>query len=154
MPATLSVRIRPMRERDIPAVSAIDRQIYPRAWPAYLFRRLLRAGLTCRVAEWHGRIAGYAVMAINPRWVHVMNLAVGRRYRRRDIGRQLMVDLITTARAAGRRGMWLEVRPGSRAAIRLYRRLGFRRVGRRRHYYREPPATMDAVIMTLRLKRY
>jgi ribosomal protein S18 acetylase RimI-like enzyme len=44
--------------------------------------------------------------------------------------------LILIARINHARRIWLEVRAGNTAAIRFYRRAGFKTKGKRRHYYR------------------
>jgi ribosomal-protein-alanine N-acetyltransferase len=63
-----------------------------------------------------------------------------------------MARLLADARAAGHHALWLEVRPSNGRALRLYRRLGFREVGRRRAYYPAPGgAREDAIVMRLAL---
>lgn len=145
----LPPRVRPMRESDLPIVLRIERQSYPRPWPAFLFRRLLRGhGTTLRVLEMDRQVVGYGIMQTPGRWAHILNVAVAPGQRGRGLGRRLMVQLLAEARAAGARRVWLEVRPTGRRAIRLYRKLGFQRVGRRPRYYRERGSKLDAVVMT------
>ena len=141
-------RLRPMREADLPAVLQIERQSYPRPWPAFLFRRLLRQRrTTLLVVEVKGQVVGYGVMHVSGHWAHILNIAVAPESRNRGLGRRLMVKLLAVARSAHAKRAWLEVRPTGRRARRLYRSLGFRRVGRRRHYYRERGMPLDAVVM-------
>ena len=56
-----------------------------------------------------------------------------------------MLALLDVAQAAGARLSTLEVRAGNIPAQRLYEKLGFEIVGRRRHYYRDGE---DGLIMT------
>jgi ribosomal-protein-alanine acetyltransferase len=65
------------------------------------------------------------------------------------IGRDLLLAVITHARAASCDRVELEVASQNSAALRLYRAAGFAVVGRRPRYYRDPPD--DAVLMTLGL---
>jgi ribosomal-protein-alanine N-acetyltransferase len=47
--------------------------------------------------------------------------------------------------------MLLEVRPSNETALRLYRKYGFRPIGRRRGYYRADSGREDAMVLALRL---
>lgn len=142
-----AARIRRMTEADIGEVIRIERVSYPRPWPAFLFRRLLRGGSECWVLKREGRVCGYGIMDLQ-RWAHVMNICVAPRFRGQGLGRRLLEHLLLIARSHQVAGAWLEVRPTSIAAIGLYRSMGFRRQGRRKHYYRERGRSMDAVLMT------
>jgi ribosomal-protein-alanine N-acetyltransferase len=137
-----------MHESDVRAVARIERQSYPQPWPPALFRRLIRGDGSCWVLTRKRAIIGYGVMRIGQGWVHIMNVAVAPRFRGRGLGRALMQHLLAEAHHRRADRAWLEVRPTSAGAVRLYRSLGFRPVGRRRHYYREGRLPLDAIVMT------
>jgi ribosomal-protein-alanine N-acetyltransferase len=80
--------------------------------------------------------------------LHVLNLGTHPDSRRRGLGRALMNELLTYARAHGVRRLLLEVRRSNRPAIALYRSLSFATVGVRVRYYRDDE---DAVEMALTL---
>lgn len=145
--------LRPMRGADIASVVRIERQSYPRPWPASLFRRLVRAHCACWVLTRERAVIGYGVMRVGRGWVHILNIAVAPRFRGLGLGRALMRHLLAEARRRKADRAWLEVRPTSRRAVRLYRSLGFQPVGRRRHYYREGHLPLDAIVMTLRFPK-
>ena len=146
------LHIRPMQEADVPTVFTLERRAYPRPWSPVLFRRLLRGHADCRVLEQDGRVVGYGIMLLHGHWMHLLNLNIAQVQRHRGLGRRLLVRLLAEAREAGAHGVWLEVRPTGQAARRLYRSLGFRQVGRRRHYYREPGVSLDALLMIKQLR--
>ena len=150
-PRKPAYRLRPMREGDVRAVTRIERLSYPQPWPAALFRRLVRTGCECWALVWQGTVRGYGVMRVGRGWSHVMNLAIAPGFRGRGLGRALMRHLLIEAHRRKADRVWLEVRPNSRRALRLYRSLGFRPVGRRHHYYREGHLPLDAIVMTRRL---
>jgi ribosomal-protein-alanine N-acetyltransferase len=55
------------------------------------------------------------------------------------------------AREHGARTLLLEVRPSNPAALRLYERYGFQRIGVRRGYYPSHHGREDAVVMRITL---
>jgi ribosomal-protein-alanine N-acetyltransferase len=75
----------------------------------------------------------------------VMTVAVAPDERRRGLGRWLLAFAMGQAARAGARRAHLELRAGNREALALYESLGFRRVGVRREYYRQP--VEDALVL-------
>jgi len=101
-------------------------------------------GHDCRVGDLHGRVVGFLVTRrVGPGESEILNLAVDPAERRSGVARALVQE------ALGRSpGAWfLEVRASNEAAIRLYERAGFERVGRRSSYYRQPAE--EAIVMRL-----
>jgi len=78
--------------------------------------------------------------------VHINNVAVRPRFRRRGIGRALLERVLMEGARMGARKAILEVRAGNAAAQALYGRQGFEVVGRRRDYYADP--LEDALVMS------
>jgi ribosomal-protein-alanine N-acetyltransferase len=95
------------------------------------------------------RLIGFAAARINADELHINNIGVRPEARRRGVGRALLGACLEIAARKGARLAVLEVRASNAAARALYERLGFRVVGERRKYYREP--VEDALIMTARL---
>jgi ribosomal-protein-alanine N-acetyltransferase len=77
----------------------------------------------------------------------VTTVAVEESARRQGIGGQLMVELLEKSKEAGMVCSTLEVRAGNEAAIRLYQKLGYKEISRRKGYY--PDNKEDAVVMWL-----
>jgi ribosomal-protein-alanine N-acetyltransferase len=139
-----------MRESDLDFVMEIERSSFSTPWSRTSFRNLLaRSDAHLWVAVIDGEIVGYAVV-----W-HVLgeaelgNLAVARSWRRLGLGQRLLDWVLAEASGRGAQRVYLEVRESNETAGRLYERRGFRRVGRRRRYYRAP--VEDARIMCLEL---
>jgi ribosomal-protein-alanine N-acetyltransferase len=76
-----------------------------------------------------------------------MNLAVHPDHRRQSIGEDLARWVLRMGSEEGCRTGILEVRPSNSPARRLYEKLGFKAVGTRRGYYRDPKE--DALIMLI-----
>lgn len=75
----------------------------------------------------------------------IMNVAVHPDYRRQGIAEKLINDLVEDLKSRGSHALMLEVRVSNDPAIALYEKLGFRLVGRRKNYYRNPKE--DALIL-------
>jgi ribosomal-protein-alanine N-acetyltransferase len=78
--------------------------------------------------------------------IHVLNVATHADWRRRGIGRALLGSAVGYAREHRAKHVLLEVRRSNRAAIALYRAVGFFAMGVRARYY---PDDEDAVEMVL-----
>jgi ribosomal-protein-alanine N-acetyltransferase len=97
------------------------------------------------VAELDGSIAGILVGRIAVDEFEILNLAVGKLWRRRGAGASLVAAALERAKSGGANKAYLEVRASNEAAIALYERMGFRVCGRRPNYYRDP--VEDAVLL-------
>jgi [ribosomal protein S18]-alanine N-acetyltransferase len=135
-----------MTAADMPAVLAIEYESYSVPWSEATFRGLLRRrDAEMIVAEAGGVIIGYAIFWTVLDQSELGNVAVTRAWRGRGIGQQLVDDVLRRADQRGVREIFLEVRPSNTSARRLYERLGFTQVGRRRNYYQEP--VEDALVL-------
>jgi ribosomal-protein-alanine N-acetyltransferase len=94
-------------------------------------------------------LSGYIAARINADELHVNNIGVWPESRRRGVGGALLRSVLEAAARRGAQEAVLEVRASNLPAQRMYERFGFRVVGDRRNYYREP--VEDAMIMTRRL---
>ena len=81
-----------------------------------------------------GEVIGYVGVWLLGEEGHITNVAVAPEMRRRGVGAALLAKLMRVAVGRGVRSMTLEVRPSNEAALALYRKFGFRSVGRRPHY--------------------
>jgi ribosomal-protein-alanine N-acetyltransferase len=100
-----------------------------------------------RVALVEGAVAAYSSCWNVARELQIHNVAVDAGWRRRGLGRWLLISLLRDAVRCRCRTATLEVRAGNAPARRLYLELGFEEVGRRSGYYRRE--NEDAVLMTL-----
>lgn len=144
--------IREMRQTDITAVAAIERNAYEFPWSPGIFRDCLLAGYTSLVLEQAGKVAGYGIMSLAAGEAHLLNLALSEAIRGLGQGHRLLSHLMDLAAAAGADGMYLEVRPSNTRALALYQRAGFQVIGRRRGYYRARGGTEDAVVLVHRFR--
>ncbi len=140
------VRIRVLRESDLPVVLEIENEAYSVPWSESTFRSLLmRTDTDLVAAECEGELAGYAVCWFIVDQGELGNVAVSSMWRRQGVGEKLVEAVLERARRRSAREVFLEVRRTNLTAQRLYRRLGFREIGVRKNYYVRP--TEDALVM-------
>jgi ribosomal-protein-alanine N-acetyltransferase len=141
-----------MAPGDLPEVSAIEADSFPNPWPLEALRHELLSNPFCTsfVVEQEGRVAGYAFLWVIFEQAHLINIAVGREFRRHGLGEALLVHALERARTQGGESIHLEVRESNATAIALYRKHGFRDLGRIEGYYSDGAA---ALVMEAPLER-
>ena len=90
------------------------------------------------VAVEEERVAGYIGSQTSIDETDVMNVAVHPDFRRGGIAESLIIRLVDELKMRGSHALMLEVRASNTPAIALYEKLGFRQVGCRKNYYRNP----------------
>lgn len=83
-------------------------------------------------------VLGYGGVKVAADSADIMTIGVLREARGRGIGSLLLRALIDEAVNRGASQLFLEVRESNTDAIRLYERHGFKRIGRRPRYFRNP----------------
>lgn len=145
------IELRTMREPDLPAVMLIENTIYTFPWTQGNFHDSLAAGYSCWVYMRDGELIGYAVLMRAADEAHLLNLSIAASCQRQGHGSRLLRRVCELARAEGARLLFLEVRPSNAAALRLYQRHGFERIGLRRAYYPAQAGREDALVLSLPL---
>lgn len=144
-----------MQIQDLEWVIALDQKLpHSPRWPRSAYEGLLATPtnklqtFAC-IAEREGEPAALLIARLlldgveNP--CELEWLAVEASFRRQGIARQLLDALLPWAEAQGAHSIWLEVRASNGAAQQLYLNSGFKPVGRRKSYYRNPAE--DAIEM-------
>lgn len=131
----------------MPAVQAIEQGVFTDPWSGREFRDCVVSDAVFLVAVAAGGegVAGYVVAHDAAGEGEILNLAVAPARHRRGVGRALVERVLAVLAARGVSEVFLEVRESNAAAQALYGALGFREVGRRARYYRQP--VEDAVVL-------
>lgn len=146
-------RFRAMTGEDLDDVSALEADSYDFPWTRGIFHDCLRVGYRCDLLESEsGEFLGYCILATAMDEAHILNLCVVANRRHEGLGGELLDHLLKCARAAGCRRIFLEVRPSNEAALALYDRRGFEKLGIRRDYYRATDGREDAVVLAKSLR--
>ncbi len=97
--------------------------------------------------EEQGMLVGYLAYSIVLDEMEVLNLGVHPEFRRKGIGKALMLDLMQRCREMNVKRGLLDVKESNAPAIGLYESLGFVQVGVRKNYY--PDTREDALLYDL-----
>ena len=149
----MNLEIRQAKLYDVPAMARIERDSFEAPWSADEITKDVTAGGSgyVAVALADDERAGYAEIRMVAGEGQIYNIAIAPEFRRAGIGEALLQHLVDKAEADGCSLVTLEVRSGNAPAMELYRKMGFREVGRRRGYYAK--GGEDAVLMDLDLRK-
>jgi ribosomal-protein-alanine acetyltransferase len=134
---------------DLDAIMAIESTTFATdAWSAGAMRSELESSHTVYLVQVEDdTVVGYGGL-LAPRGGHegdIQTIAVASDARRRGLGRELMIALLSAAAERGAREVFLEVRADNPHAQALYSSLGFEQIAVRPHYYQ--PDDVDAWVM-------
>ncbi len=141
----MTTKIREMARGDIPAVAALEVEVYDQPWPPRVFFDELATDNREYLVVTNGDsgIVGYGGLLIADEDAHITTLSVAPEARGRQLGKRLMLALVDEALGAGARHLTLEVRLSNSSARGLYELFGFAPVGMRKDYYEGE----DALVM-------
>ena len=149
------VLLRKAKPPDLPALTALEAACFTHPWTEAQIAKEISVAPPGGVfvlegppgSEETAGICAYCAFRLVLDEMHVMNVAVAPKARRRGLARRLLHFALRRAARAGARTGFLELRAGNREALGLYESLGFRPLSRRRAYYRQP--VEDALVLVL-----
>lgn len=131
LPAPPGIRIRPMRETDLPAITNVDRAAFGHFWHN-TFDSLQRAysqSLHAAIAENDSGVIGYQISTGNPFGAHLARLGVQPEAQSRGIGRALVDELLLYLAANRIDKLSVNTQSDNLASLALYEKIGFVRTG-------------------------
>ena len=148
----------PLSTLDSRAISALHREDFVRPWTDGEFASLLSQetvfGFAARETG-HGAEApvGFVLARLAAGEGEILTVAVAKAYRRQGLGWRLMDAVLRKLHGQRAEALFLEVDETNAAAVALYRRLGFREVGKRPRYYKSAEGeSTGALVMRRNLR--
>ena len=143
--------IRKAAAEDVPAIAEIEKASIPQPWSEAAFAdALTQENAVTLVAETDGEIAGFITGVFLFDNADIYSVATSEQHRKKGIGGKLLQAFFDTlpneVETVG-----LEVRESNLAAISLYEKHGFERVGLRKNFYEQPRE--NAVLYTKQLQK-
>jgi ribosomal-protein-alanine N-acetyltransferase len=145
------VKFRNITQLDLVEISAIEKESFEHdPWTIDQIKsEYVAPGRFYIVAEFEGRVVGYAGIVKRGDSGDVLTISVAKSHRRKGIGRELLRRIIDWARTNSCEAMMLEVRVGNEEATPLYNSFGFIEISRRSDYY---GPGQNAIVMRKELK--
>ena len=151
--AVAALEIGPMRLGDLDQVMEIEKLSFRSPWTGQVFlEEMARDWAFVDVVRdaSRGQVVAFGNYWLVADEVHLLNLATHPSARRAGHASRMLAHIVDFGRARRCRLITLEARRSNAAALRLYRRFGFRPVGVRPNYYTEDHE--DAIVMLLDLE--
>lgn len=141
------MEFRGSRPDDAPGIRTLEVEYFPDPWSEKdIFAAICTEGAMCYSAvDEGGSVVAYVLARLIAPEAEIYRVAVRADKRRRGIGYRLLDYAIKSERGHGLESVFLEVRESNVAARNLYHSYGFKVLGERKNYYRDP--TENAVIM-------
>ena len=136
-------------------MAALHGRAFDAPWPVIMIADLLSGeGMIALVSEQAGAARGFVLARVVADEAEILTLAVDPSCRRAGIGAVLLSTAIELAAAKGAQALFLEVAVDNQAALGLYVRHGFAKVGRRRAYYTHADGqAIDALVLRRNLNK-
>ena len=138
------MNMRAWEEKDISRIEEIERACFRDPWTRTDLEGVVK--FSCYqsfLAEEGGQVCGYGCMIALFETAEIANVAVDIPFRKRGIGRKILLAMHEKAKQLGASEALLEVRKSNAAAIALYESEGYIAYGIREKYYGDE----DAVLM-------
>ena len=124
------------RPADAAAIAAVHAASFQRGWGEdEIYRLLIDGNVLCDAAKRGGRLIGFILSRRAGGEAEILSVAIAPAWRGRALARPLLDLHLRRLAGLGVRSVFLEVGEHNMLATKLYRRAGFREVGRRKGYY-------------------
>jgi ribosomal-protein-alanine N-acetyltransferase len=144
-----AARIAPLGTEHAAKLAAIHEAAFVRPWSAMDFEQLLAEKHVLGDGLFLGRSphpAGFVLSRIVADEAEILSIAMAPEARGRGHAAPLLAHHLDELVRAGGRALHLEVEESNAPALAVYRRLGFREVGRRAGYYAKADGTRAAAL--------
>ncbi len=131
---------------DVGDIADIEELLFPDPWGERSITDCISTeGAMCFSAVEDGKVVAYVIGRLIAPEGEIYRVAVRPEKQRRGVGYRLLDFAVKTSMGKGLETLFLEVRSKNIPAIKLYTSYGFRKVGIRRGYYKDP--SDDAIVM-------
>jgi ribosomal-protein-alanine N-acetyltransferase len=115
-----------MIRADMPEVMAIENDCFSSPWPESEFVEALRCRSVIGMVAEHGtRVVGYVVYDLRKNDIHILNMAVDRKFWRQLVGTSIIEKIKVKLNQQKRRLITAEVRETNIAAQKFFKAQGF-----------------------------
>ena len=132
--------------QDATGIAELEGEIFSDPWSYRDVQDLIcTEGGMCFTALEDGKVIAYVIGRLIAPEGEIYRVAVAPHKRQRGIGYRLLDYAVKTTKGHGLERLFLEVRSRNIPAIKLYTAYGFKEIGIRKNYYKDPQD--DAIVM-------
>lgn len=142
----LSIDVRTIRNEDLAEVLAIE-QMQNSPWSEGQLKTCFGPPYVGLVLESDQKIIGFIIWFVAADICEIVNIAIAKEYQRQGYGYIIFNAALNEVGKQGVKEVYLEVRVSNIAAIALYHKLGFVKVGVRKEYYLTDIGSEDGFIL-------
>ena len=140
------MEIRKASAKDTTKISELEAEIFSDPWSERsVADTIAHEGAMCYVAVKDGEVIAYILGRIIPPEGEIYRIATAPDHRKRGVAYRLLDYAVKCERGHGLEVLFLEVRSQNTPARALYKAYGFREMGIRKKYYKNP--VDDAIVM-------
>jgi ribosomal-protein-alanine N-acetyltransferase len=139
--------IEKVKKEDLPVLAEIEKECIPNPWSISSFEAEFAAkgAVFLAARDNSGLICGFITASSVLDEVSINNVAVSKKYRRQGIA-SMLLNALWDEVSSFAAFCTLEVRESNIGAVKLYEKMGYKKVGVRKEFYKNP--TENGVIMT------
>lgn len=138
--------IRRARGDDAAGIARIEAEVFSDPWSEKtVMPYICSEGGMCYTASVDGRVIAYIIGRVIAPEGEIYRIATHPDFRKRGIAYRLLDYAVKCEKGRGLECLFLEVRASNIPAKNLYKSYGFKEMGTRKNYYKDP--TEDAVLM-------
>ena len=146
----IDLKLVPVSKEHIDNICEIENESFCDPWNKQFFLELIDSPIAvCYAAVTKSGVSGYIITYHIADEIQILNIAVKRSERNKQIATNLFDVIFDYAEAGNAEKFTLEVRPSNTAAAALYKKLGFEIDGLRKNYYTRPKE--DAILMSMKV---
>ena len=136
--------IRKVKKEELFSVYRLNLELFKEdAWDYQGFVASFKKGDYFLIAEKNNSLVGFLVITKILDQAEILKIGVKKEFQGKGIGKELLQKALAQLKKEGIREIFLEVRESNKIAQKLYEKLGFKVIGKRKEYYSKE----DAIIM-------
>lgn len=147
--------VRSLSVSDLERLLVIEQAAQQTPWSEDTFRQCFLSDSRKGWGILYGQVlVGFIWVSMVPPEAEILNIAIEPSFQGKGLGKQLIRNTLLEMNHLGILKVFLEVRETNVTALELYRSLGFKKTGVRKHYYLDLKTKKqeDAVLMVMKLE--
>ena len=148
MPGKKIVKFKPLEFKDLDQVMEIEKLSNLTPWSIGSFIDCINSSYQNIVILEEDLLIGFCISTVNFTESHLLNISIHPEFRSQGLGQKLLSKTEKELTKKGVSDIFLEVRNSNISAINFYKKNNYKKVGKRKNYYRLSDGREDGLIYT------